>query len=125
MGVRGCSDRIAVSLDDAFACVTNLQSLTVFNAAANIVKRAAIGGLPRATRLSADGKCAYVVDFVRKTILAFDTADNVVMGSADVDGHPQAMALGPDGEFLYLTDYRNGVVTVISTALLKRTAQGS
>jgi YVTN family beta-propeller protein len=29
---------IAVSPDDAFACVTNLQSLTVFNAAANIVK---------------------------------------------------------------------------------------
>jgi DNA-binding beta-propeller fold protein YncE len=115
---------ISVSPDDAIACVTNLQSLTIFNAAANIVKNTAIGALPRETRLSADGKRAYVLDFVRRTILALDTADNVVVGSADVDGHPQAMALGPDGEFLYLTDYRNGVVTVISTALLKRTAQG-
>jgi DNA-binding beta-propeller fold protein YncE len=104
--------------------VTNLQSLTVFDAAANFVKRAAVGGLPRETRLSADGKCAYVVDFVRRTILVFGTADNVVIGRADVDGHPQAMALGPDGEFLYLTDYRNGVMTVISTAMLKRTPQG-
>ena len=67
---------------------------------------------------------APVLDFVGRTILAFDTADNVVIGRADIDGHPQAMALGPDGEFLYLTDYRNGVVTVVSTALLKRTAQG-
>jgi DNA-binding beta-propeller fold protein YncE len=115
---------IAVSPDDAIACVTNLQSLTVFNAAANIVKSAAVGALPRETRLSADGKRAYVLDFVRRTILAFDTADNLVVGSADVDGHPEAMALAPDGEFLYLTDYRNGVVIVISTALLKRTAQG-
>jgi DNA-binding beta-propeller fold protein YncE len=115
---------IAVSPDDAIACVTNLQSLTVFNAAANIVKSAAKGALPRETRLSADGRRAYVLDFVRRTILAFDTADNLVVGSADVDGHPEAMALAPDGEFLYLTDYRNGVVIVISTALLKRTAQG-
>jgi YVTN family beta-propeller protein len=115
---------IVVSPDDAIACVTNLQSLTVFNAAANIVKSAAIGALPRETRLSTDGKRAYVLDFVRRTILAFDTADNVVVGSADVDGHPQAMALGPDGEFLYLTDYRNGAITVVSTALLKPTAQG-
>ena len=115
---------IAVSPDDAIACVTNLQSLTVFNAAANIVKSAAIGALPRATRLSTDGKRAYVLDLVRRTILAFDTADNLVVGSADVDGHPQAMVLGPGGEFLYLTDYRNGVVTVVSTALLKRPAQG-
>jgi DNA-binding beta-propeller fold protein YncE len=115
---------IAVSPDDAIACVTNLQSLTVFNAAANIVKSAAVGALPRETRLSADGKRAYVLDFVRRTILAFDTADNLVVGSADVDGHPEAMALAPDGEFLYLTDYRKGVVIVISTALLKRTAQG-
>lgn len=76
------------------------------------------------TRLSADGKRAYVLDFVRRTIVAFDTADNVVIGTVDVDGHPQAMALGPDGEFLYLTDYRDGVVTVISTAMLKRTPQG-
>jgi DNA-binding beta-propeller fold protein YncE len=115
---------IAVSPDDAFACMTNLHSLTVFNAAANIVKRTAIGALPRETRLSADGKRAYVLDFVRRTIVAFDTADNVVIGTVDVDGHPQAMALGPDGEFLYLTDYRDGVVTVISTAMLKRTPQG-
>jgi YVTN family beta-propeller protein len=115
---------IAVSPDESFACVTNLQSVTVYNAAANIVKSTAIGVLPRETRLSADGKRAYVLDLVRRTILAFDTADNVVVGSADVDGHPQAMTLGPDGEFLYLTDYRNGVVTVVSTALLKRTAQG-
>ena len=77
------------------------------------------------TRLSADGKRAYAVDFVRKAILAFDTADNAVVGSIDVNGHPQAMALGPDGEFLYLTDYRNGVMTVISTALLARTAHRS
>lgn len=115
---------IAVSPDDAIACVTNLQSLTVFNAAANIVKSAVVGALPRGTCLSADGKRAYVLDFVRRTILALDTADNVVVGSADVDGHPEAMALAPDGEFLYLTDYPNGVVTVISTALLKRTAPG-
>jgi DNA-binding beta-propeller fold protein YncE len=115
---------IAVSPDDAIACVTNLQSLTVFNAAANIVKSVAVGALPRETRLSPDGKRAYVLDFVRRTILAFDTADNLVVGSADVDGHPEAMALAPDGEFLYLTDYRNGVVIVISTALLKRTVQG-
>jgi DNA-binding beta-propeller fold protein YncE len=115
---------IAVSPDDAFACVTNLQSLTVFNAAANIVKSTAIGALPRETRLNADGKRAYVLDFVARTILVVDTADNIVVGRANVDGHPEAMALAPDGEFLYLTDYRNGVVTVISTALLKRTAQG-
>jgi DNA-binding beta-propeller fold protein YncE len=115
---------IVVSPDDAFACVTNLHSLTVFDAAANIVKSTTIAALPRETRLSADGKQAYVLDFDQKTILAFDTAENVVVGSADVDGDPQAMVLGPDGEFLYLTDYRNGVVTVISTALLKRTAQG-
>ena len=115
---------LAVSPDDAFVYVTNLHSLTVFNAAANIVKRTAIGGLPRATRLSADGKRAYTLDFDQRTILAIDTADNVVVGSVDVDGHPESMALGPDGEFLYLTDYRAGVVTVISTALLKRTAQG-
>jgi DNA-binding beta-propeller fold protein YncE len=115
---------IAVSPDDTIACVTNLQSLTVFNAAANIVKSAAVGALPRETRLSADGKRAYVLDFVRRTILAFDTADNVVVGTADVGGHPEAMELAPDGEFLYLTDYRNGVVIVISTALLKRTTQG-
>jgi DNA-binding beta-propeller fold protein YncE len=116
---------IAVSPDAAFACVTNLHSLTVLNAATNIVRSTAIGGLPRQTRLSADGKRAYVVDFVRKAILAFDTADNAVMGSIDVNGHPQAMALEPDGEFLYLTDYRDGVVTVISTALLAQTAHRS
>lgn len=115
---------IAVSPDDAFACVTNLHSLTVFNAAANIVKRTVMGGLPRATRLSADGKRAYVLDFVQRTILVIDTADSEVVSSVDVDGHPQSMALGPDGEFLYLTDYRAGVVTVISTALLKPTARG-
>jgi DNA-binding beta-propeller fold protein YncE len=115
---------ITVSRDDAFAYVTNLHSLSVFNAATNILKSAAIAALPRATRLSADGKCAYILDFDQKTILAFDTVENVVVGSADIDGHPEAMALGPDGEFLYLTDYRNGVMTVISTALLKRTAQG-
>jgi DNA-binding beta-propeller fold protein YncE len=116
---------IAVSPDAAFACVTNLHSLTVFNAARNVVKSTAIGGLPRQTRLSADGKRAYAVDFVRKAILAFDTADNAVLGSVDVNGHPQAMALGPDGEFLYLTDYRDGVMTVISTALLAQTAHRS
>jgi DNA-binding beta-propeller fold protein YncE len=115
---------IAVSPDDAFACVTNLHSLTVFDAAANIVKSTTIGALPRKTGLSADGKRAYVLDFDQKIVLAFDTVENVVVGSADVDGYPQAMVLGFDGEFLYLTDYRNGVLTVISTALLKRTAQG-
>ena len=117
---------IAVSPDAAFACVTNLHSLTFFNAARNIVKRAVMGGLPRQTRLSADGKQAYTLDFVRKAILAFDTADNAIIGTTSVNGHPQAMALGPDGEFLYLSDYRDGVVTVISTALLlARTAQRS
>ena len=116
---------IAVSPDAAFACVTNLHSLTVFNAATNIVKSTAIGGLPRQARLSPDGKRAYVVDFDRKAILAFDTADNVVIGTTDVNGHPQAMALGRDGDFLYLTDYRNGVVSVTSTALLARTAHRS
>jgi DNA-binding beta-propeller fold protein YncE len=117
---------IAVSLDAAFACVTNLHSLTFFNAARNIVKRAVTGGLPRQTRLSADGKRAYTLDFVQKAILAFDTADNAIIGTTGVNGHPQAMALGPDGEFLYLSDYRDGVVTVISTALLlARTAQRS
>jgi DNA-binding beta-propeller fold protein YncE len=115
---------IAVSPDDAFVWVTNLHSLTVFNADANIVKRTGIGALPRQIRLSADGKRVYALDFVKRTILAFDTADYVVVGTVDVDGHPEAMALGPDGEFLYLTDYRDGVVTVISTALLKRTAHG-
>ena len=34
------------------------------------------------------------------------------------------MALGPDGEFLYLSDYRNGVMTVISTALMKPYTEG-
>ena len=116
---------IAVSPDAAFACVTNLHSLTVFNAATNIVRSTAIGGLPRQTRLSADGKRAYVVDFVRKAILAFDTADNAVVGCIDVNGHPHAMALGPDGELLYVTDSRDGVVTVISTALLAQTAHRS
>jgi DNA-binding beta-propeller fold protein YncE len=114
---------IAVSPDDSLACVTNLHSVTVLNVAANIVKSTAIGALPRKTCLSGDGKRAYIIDFDRKTILAFDTADNVVVGNADVDGQPQAMVLGPDDEFLYLTDYRNGVVTVIATTLLKRTAQ--
>jgi DNA-binding beta-propeller fold protein YncE len=95
---------------------------TVFNAATNIVRSTAIGGLPRQTRLSADGKQAYVVDFVRTAILAFDTVDNAVMGSIDVNGNPHALALEPDGEFLYLTDYRDCVVTVISTALLAQTA---
>jgi DNA-binding beta-propeller fold protein YncE len=109
---------IAVSPDAAFACVTNLHSLTFFNAARNIVKRAVTGGLRRQTRLSTDGKRAYTVDFVRKAILAFDTADNAIIGTTGVNGHPQAMALGPDGEFLYFSDYRDGVVTVISTALL-------
>ena len=55
--------------------MTNLHSLSVFNAATNILKSAAIAGLPRATRLSADGKCAYILDFDRKAILAFDTVE--------------------------------------------------
>src|SRR6478752_8621974 len=36
--------------------------------------------LPRATRLSADGKWAYVLDFDQQTIWALDTADNSVAG---------------------------------------------
>jgi len=51
--------------------------------------------LPRATRLSADGKWAYVLDFDQQTIWALDTADNSVAGTLDVGGHPEAMALGP------------------------------
>jgi len=51
--------------------------------------------LPRATRLSADGKWAYVLDFDQQTIWALDTADNSVVGTLDVGGHPEAMALGP------------------------------
>ena len=116
---------IVVSPDAAFACVTSLHSLTVFNAATNIVKSTAIGGLPRQARLSPDGTRAYAVDFARQAILAFDTADNAVIGSIDINGHPLAMDLGPDGEFLYLTDYLSGVVTVISTALLAQTAHRS
>jgi DNA-binding beta-propeller fold protein YncE len=116
---------IAVSSDDAFACVTNLHSLTVFNAATNIVKSTVVGALPRQTCLSADGKRAYVVDFVRGAVLALDTVENAVVGTVHVVGHPQAMALGPDGEFLYLTHSRDGIVTVISTELLTRTARTS
>ncbi|HEX3286190.1 MAG TPA: YncE family protein [Mycobacterium sp.] len=115
---------ITASADDTFACVTNLHSLTVFNAAANMAKRTLIGGLPRETRLSVDGTRAYVLDFACRTILAVDTTDNVVTGSVDVDGHPEAMTLSLDGELLYVTDYRAGVMTVISTALLKRAAHG-
>jgi len=51
--------------------------------------------LPRATRLSADGKWAYVLDFDQQTIWALDTADNSVAGTLDVGGHPEATALGP------------------------------
>jgi hypothetical protein len=51
--------------------------------------------LPRATRLSADGKWAYVLDFDQQTIWALDTADNSVAGTLDVGGHPEAMALEP------------------------------
>jgi len=54
--------------------------------------------------------------------LAVDTADNVVAGSVQFDGHPEAMVLSLDGELLYVTDYRAGVMTVISTAVLKRAA---
>jgi DNA-binding beta-propeller fold protein YncE len=43
--------------------------------------------LPRATRLSADGKWAYVLDFDQQTIWALDTADNSVVGTLDVGGH--------------------------------------
>jgi DNA-binding beta-propeller fold protein YncE len=110
---------LAVSPNGACAYVTNLHSLAVFDTAANLVKITSVGALPRATRLSADGKRAYVLDFDQKTIRALDTADNSIVGTLKVGGHPEAMTLTPNGEFLYLTDYRNGTATVISTARLK------
>jgi hypothetical protein len=67
---------VAVSPDDAFAFVTNLDSVVVFDTAANVVKSTSVGALPRATRLSADGKRAYVLDFDQHTIWALDTTDN-------------------------------------------------
>jgi DNA-binding beta-propeller fold protein YncE len=115
---------LAVSPNGACAYVTNLHSLAVFDTAANLVKITSVGALPRATRLSADGKRAYVLDFDQKTIRALDTADNSIVGTLKVGGHPQAMTLTPNGEFLYLTDHRNGTATVISTARLKLKAEG-
>lgn len=115
---------LAVSPDGAYAYITNLHSLAVLDIAANVLNSTCVGVLPRATRLSADGKWAYVLDFDQQTIWALDTADNSVVGTLDVGGHPEAMALGAGGEFLYVTDYRNGSATVISTALLKHKAEG-
>ena len=86
---------LAVSPDEAYAYITNLHSLAVLDIAANVVKSTSVGVLPRATRLSADGKWAYVLDFDQQTIWALDTADNSVVGTLDVGGHPEAMALGP------------------------------
>ena len=115
---------LAVSPDEAYAYITNLHSLAVLDIAANVVKSTSVGVLPRGTRLSADGKWAYVLDFDQQTIWALDTADNSVVGTLDAGGHPEAMALGPGGEFLYVTDYLDGTATVISTAPLKPKAEG-
>jgi YVTN family beta-propeller protein len=111
---------IVVSPDERFAYVTNLQSLTVLDTTTNMLRTSFTGGLPRAVRLSADGKRAYAFDAARRIIRALDTADNSVVGTLDVDGHPEAMALGADGEFLYITDHLDDTVTVIATALVNR-----
>jgi DNA-binding beta-propeller fold protein YncE len=115
---------LAVSPDEAYVYITNLHSLAVLDIAANVVKSTPVGVLSRATRLSADGKWAYVLDFDQQTIWALDTADNSVVGTLDVGGHPEAMALGAGGEFLYVTDYLDDAATVISTAPLKPKAEG-
>ena len=59
---------LAVSPDEAYVYITNLHSLAVLDIAANVVKSTSVGVLPRATRLSADGKWAYVLDFDQQTI---------------------------------------------------------
>lgn len=78
---------LAVSPDEAYVYITNRHSLAVLDIAANVVKSTSVGVLPRATRLSADGKWAYVLDFDQQTIWALDTADNSVVGTLDVGGH--------------------------------------
>ena len=61
---------LAVSPDEAYVYITNLHSLAVLDIAANVVKSTSVGVLPLATRLSADGKWAYVLDFDQQTIWA-------------------------------------------------------
>src|SRR4029077_15959506 len=58
---------LAVSPDEEYVYITNLHSLAVLDIAANVVKSTSVGVLPRATRLSADGKWAYVLDFDQQT----------------------------------------------------------
>jgi len=111
---------IAVSPDDDFAYVTNLQSLTMLNTTTNRLKTCLEGRMPRAVQLTADGKRAYAIDVSRRIIHALDTADNSILGSLEFDGHPDGMTLGGDGEFLYVTDYLDHTVKVIATASLNR-----
>ena len=115
---------LAVSPDEAYVYITNLHSLAVLDIAANVVKSTSVGVLPRATRLSADGKWAYVLDFDQQTIWALDTADNSVVGTLDVGGHPEAMALGPVANSFMSQTIWMALSPVIPTAPLKPKAEG-
>ena len=122
-GLRDAPIDITLGPDGAVAYVTGLHSLAVIDTAANIAKISSVGGLPRGVRFSADGKRAYLIDFAQPSVWVLDTADNSVVGTVAVGGHPEGMALRPDGKFLYVTDGRDGIVAVISTALVQPPAK--
>jgi YVTN family beta-propeller protein len=130
----GTQCSMTVAIDDApmevvarpkseFIYTANSHSVTLIDTSTAATKNLAIGELPRRLSISADGRRLYATDFAHGTIWCLDTSDNSVLATVDVCAHPAAVALSPNGEFLYVTDARNGMLTVISTALVKPRSQ--
>jgi len=122
IALSGQGTAIALTPDGRRALVTTIRGVLVVDLdAGRVATTIDAGDTPQAIAIDAQGRYAWIADFLSRSVIALDVGANAVAGRIPL-AEPRravltpAIALGPDGGRVYVLDTADEDLVVIDTA---------